>query len=252
MEYHLDYELGLITEPEHSSLYKWAITEIGVEKALSRDLIPWPWTLHFSALSCDFLNAIEIERPFALDGRVEPSDIRLTKAIRIALRPGDPADLNRYDSVSYSMMGTKRPISQFMLDVRALADPQEQEICRAWGSVSYTAEHDFRNVTEPDCLWFYLQLKPETFDSYARMVCEGSVDKIQFSIGNVDGFYSDWSPSISTSFIKVLAAGNTQKITRAPADANLDAIPRLGVMGDAHLTFARSLSFSKPPPLPRR
>ena len=45
------------------------------------------------------------------------------------------------------MFGTDRAIKSFQLDIHPIADPAEQESCRAWGSVSYTTEIDFRNET---------------------------------------------------------------------------------------------------------
>lgn len=49
MEFHLDYGLQLQTEPEHKSLYKWAINEIDAQgRQIGHDQIPWEWTLHFT------------------------------------------------------------------------------------------------------------------------------------------------------------------------------------------------------------
>ncbi len=68
------------------------------------------------------------------------------------------------------MFGTERAIKSFRLEIRPISDPAELESCRAWGSVSYTAEVDFRDETEDDCIVFYLFVKPETFARYAAKI----------------------------------------------------------------------------------
>lgn len=55
-----------------------------------------------------------------------------------------------------------------------------------------------------------------------------------FSVGRVAGFYSDWSPSISTSEIKVLASAHDEQHIRVPAGSEID-LPRLGQVVEAHL-----------------
>jgi alpha-glucosidase len=64
--------------------------------------------------------------------------------------------------------------------------------------LAHAYEIDFRNETADDCLWFYLHVKPETFARYVALIDQGAIDTVLFSVGSVEGFYSDWSPSIST------------------------------------------------------
>ena len=100
------------------------------------------------------------------------------------------------------MFGTDRAIKSFQLDIHPITDPAEQESCAAWGTVSYTHEIDFRNETTEDCIVFYLFVKPETFARYAAKISHGSVDEMILSVGSVAGFYSEWSPSISTRNVR--------------------------------------------------
>lgn len=139
------------------------------------------------------------------------------------------------------MFGTDRAITEFQLDIHSIADPTENESCTAWGSPSYTAETDFRNETMDDCLVFYLFVKPETFARYAAKISHGAVDEIVLAVGAVDGFYSEWSPSISTRDVKVLTRGDEHKVERAD-NAGLEP-PRLGSVGDAKLYINRRLEF---------
>ena len=72
MDHHLDYGLRLNTEPEYKTLYAWAINEVETDGSLiGQDQIPWPWTLFFSATSCELTNQLEIEAPFSLSVRPE-------------------------------------------------------------------------------------------------------------------------------------------------------------------------------------
>jgi hypothetical protein len=130
------------------------------------------------------------------------------------------------------------------LDIHPIADPAEQESCTAWGSVSYTAEIDFRNETTDDCIVFYMFVKPDTFGRYAAKIAHGLVDEMILSVGSVAGFYSEWSPSNSTGHVKVLTTGSEQNIT-LPAGLQFEP-PRLGDVGAAELYINRRLEFAKP------
>ena len=104
------------------------------------------------------------------------------------------------------MFGTDRTISDFGLLIMPLEGEDQQERCTVWGCVSYTTENDFRNETDDDTVSFYLYVRPETFERYTRKITASEVDKAFFRVVGVAGFYSEWSPSVSTDRIKVLTA----------------------------------------------
>jgi hypothetical protein len=248
MDYHLDYGLRLHTEPKYKSLYSWAINEVDADGSpIGRDLIPWRWTLFFSATSCVLTNRLEIAAPFSLKGESEePPRIEVDQVIQLTLRPGARRKGKFRDDVTFSMFGTKRAVRDFTLEIRRLHDSAEAECCSAWGSVSYTTEIDFRNETADDCICFYLAVKPETFARYVALIDRGAIDDIFFSVGGVDGFYSDWSPSISTHDVKVLLRGDEHKFD-LPPDFKGEP-PRLGRVRDARLLLYRRLELDKAPP----
>ena len=62
------------------------------------------------------------------------------------------------------------------------------------------------------------------------------------------GFYSEWSPSISTRNVKVLTKGSEHKITLPPG--HQFEPPRLGNVGEAKLYINRRLEFGKRAPEP--
>jgi hypothetical protein len=144
------------------------------------------------------------------------------------------------------MFGTDRVIKSFDLEIYPITDPAKRESCSASGYLAQTTEIDFRNETFDDAIYFSLLVTPETFARYGAKIAHGLVDHMIFSVGLVDGFYSGWSPSISTSSVKVLTAGKEQNVTMPPS-IKFEP-PRLGHVGDAKLYIDRRLEFSKREP----
>ena len=181
------------------------------------DQIPWNWTLVFSATSCVLTDRLEIATQFSLKGESEdPPKIETDQIIRMTLRPGMQANGEFVDDVTLSMFGTKRAIRHFTLEVRPIDDFLRRRNAALRGAAFLTrSEIDFRNETVDDCIWFYLYVKPETFARYVALIDQGAIDTILFNVGSVDGFYSEWSPSVSTDKVKVLVGvTNTNSIFR--------------------------------------
>jgi hypothetical protein len=246
VDYHLERGLRLITEPEHKSLYSWAISEIDAEgRQVGDDQIPWEWTLNFTATSCVLSDSIDIDPKFRMgDTTPAPPEVVQRQFIRATLHPGHPRDDGSFfRETMFAMFGTDRIIKRFQLEIHPIADPTKQEKCTAWGSVSYTTDIDFRNETMDDCIVFYLHVKPETFARYGAKVAHGLVDEMILSVKSVAGIYSEWSPSISTGNVKVLTRGDEQKITLPPG--HQFEPPRLGQVGGAELFINRRLEFRK-------
>ncbi len=125
------------------------------------------------------------------------------------------------------MFGTDRTIYDFALQIMPLEGEQRQELCTAWGCVSYT------NETTDDTVTFYLYVSPETFARYAQKIAASEVDKAFFRVGGVSGFYSDWPPPISASDIKVLTSDKEHAV-EIPDECEI-APPRLGKVREAAL-----------------
>jgi hypothetical protein len=201
--------------------------------------------LDFTATSCVLGDSIEIGSMFRMERTPpEPLEVTQRQVLRALLRPGSPRDDGDYfRETTFSMFGTDRTIKSFQLVIYPIADVGEQEKCTAWGTVSYTSEIDFRDDTTEDCIVFHLSVKPETFARYAAKVSQGTVDELILSVGSVAGFYSEWSPSISTRDVKVLTRGGEQKVTLPPG-LQFEP-PRLGDIGAAELHISRRLEFRK-------
>lgn len=234
MEFHLDRQLRFNAAPEHKSLYRWAINEIDEQgQVVGDDQIPWGWNLYFTARELILADQLGVISATDFEGRLQQSaEITQQRTIRAKLRPGAPRDDDNWQrQTTYRMFGADRVISDFQLDVRPLKSEDDVEHCRAWGSVSYTSENDFRQETEEDCVQFYLMVKPSTFKHYAQRITSGNAHEVIFCAGLVRGFYSEWSPSISTRSVKVLTSGDDQKL-ELPEGLT---VPRLGGVGEARL-----------------
>ena len=194
---------------------------------MGRDLVPWNWGLYFNASELILRDSITIEPDFREGADPSEKEVRKRRVIHGKLQPSRV----RYDQTSYSMLGTDRTITdiQLVIDVWGGEDPQER--CTAWGGVSYTFDADFRDETIDDCLIFHLYVLPEEFDRYAEMIAAASIDQATFRVSRVFGFYSDWSPSISTSSIKVLTHEKEHEV-EVPAGCEIDP-PRLGLVDEA-------------------
>lgn len=255
MDFHLERALRLSTQPQHKNLYSWAINELNDEgRPTGGDQIPWWWSLYFTATSCILRDHAENRHSLPFKFRVTSPDggiseresggkkeqVERGQFIRMTLRPGFPRPDGGYErQTSYSMFGTDRTIQKFELCIYPSAVSGSPEEITAWGSPSYTSEIDFREETTDDCLVFNLSVTPDAFARYAEKIDYRLVDEIVLRIGYVDGFYSAWSPSISTDRVKVLTS-YPEQILALPSDHQHEP-PRLGKVGEFALSFDRRL-----------
>ena len=81
----------------------------------------------------------------------------------------------------------------------------------------------------------YLWLTPKRFNNLVEVIKAQRADIVRVRLGMVSGFYSEWSPSISTNYIKILAPEEDQKIIR-PDNCKI-APQRLGEVGKFNLSI---------------
>ena len=227
MQYHLDRTIHFTTEQEFKSLYRWSLQEFSAAgQPLGTKQIPWMWSLYFTGTDMTLHHVIEVERETA-----QPQN---NEQIQISLTPGQ----RRYTATRYSMFGTDRTIKSFTLTVRSM-QTQAPPSCTAWGFPSYStdAEVDFPAETVGDAIGFELTISEREFATLRLAAQQSTGDySITFAVSGVQGFYADWSPGISTSAVKVLAAGTEQRLV-IPED--LGPLPRLGKVNEAKLYLAR-------------
>jgi len=235
VDYHLNRKIRLSEESEYKNLYSWSLQELDEDgEKIGSDQIPWAWSLYFTASELRYSKSIEIEKvPDDEEDEISSKD-KDGESIYVILHPGICRDGHWLeDDTSYSMLGTDRKIKQFGLKISKAAEDNDEQ-CHIWGCVSYTAEMDFRDETVDDTVEIYLSLKPKQFGQIAEQLKSRQVDAFQVRLGGVSGFYSEWSPSISTSNIKILAASDDQEV-QIPEGCKIEP-PRLGNVREFSLT----------------
>jgi hypothetical protein len=211
MEYHLEKK---ITYTEHSGLYEWCLNELNANSEKDgRDLIPFRWSLYFTGSSLKLVSEVSKDQEYNdKNEEISTTIIRNKKAIEGVFHSGlvrdGPFLIKLKDKVSFSMMGTNRKIEDFSVYIVESSDGNEQ--CQIFGIPSHDWEVDFVSHTEPDFLQLHIFLATDKFAKIAEAIQAKQIDSATLRISGASGFYSDWSPSITPSFIKVLT--DSQKI----------------------------------------
>lgn len=240
MDYHLDHEIRLSEESKHKSLYSWSLQEFAKDgKQIGRDQIPWPWSLYFTASELRHKKSVSIERSNESPNESQKSNsAKVSESITAVLHPGICTDGKslKYDTL-LSMFGTKRTLDHINLHIYRLDDNDTTERCNLWGCLSYTSEVDFRDETEPDTIEIYISLSRKKFDELCDIVKDKNAEIFQVILSGVSGFYSEWSPSVSTDRVKILVRGEEQKVV-LPEGCHI-APPKLGEVESFELTAVR-------------
>jgi hypothetical protein len=237
LESHLDSKIVLSEDSKYRNLYSWFLLESGDNAVKSdRCQVPWEWTLYFTLADIILSSSFSIE---SSDGK---STTRET--IEAKLVPNDARNTHFRDDTAYSMLGTNRLIKDFRLHIREVSEGGEEN-CSVWGCVSYTAEVDFRDVRSDDIVIFYLWVTRERFDQYAQVIRYNAITHGLFKVGRVAGFYSEWSPAVSTSSVKVLTADKNFQPVEMPDGCLIDP-PRLRKVGEFELQLYRDIKFKIP------
>ncbi|ODT80962.1 MAG: hypothetical protein ABS76_14335 [Pelagibacterium sp. SCN 64-44] len=230
MDFKLERKLRLKTaeEIEHRTLYDRAVIEIDdAGRQVGRDMIPWGWSLSFIATEFLVVDRISYETAGLRGDELPAPKFSRRNTIHARLKPGrlrqDEDDVDR--EPTFRMFGTDRAVAEFLLDIVPVTEAKD-EGCTTWGTASYDAEVDFRTSVQPDTVQFYLMVSPSLFDRYLWNIGQGLANQFALVVGFVDGFYSEWSPGISTREIKVLAGQE-----HVVEDSDGEELPRLGKVG---------------------
>lgn len=232
MQRHLERSLVLENGSDFKNLYSWSVSEVGeAPTRTAKNQIPWAWSLYFTLFDIQLISSISRDR-YSGPENEDPAVVEKTH-IRADLRAGHPRDASC--ATEYSMFGTARKIDDLSLSIypKSSADIDD---CRVWGGVSYTRDADFRDETYPDYLGFTLYLREEVFAQIAARIDQGAIGGGTLRVDGVEGFYSDWSPSISTHHIKVLTSDEKNHHVQQPESCEI-VPPRLGKVGDFDLSL---------------
>lgn len=243
MKSFLDRSLRFNPEPPLKNLDKWVINEVDAEgKPIKGDWGLWPWTLHFQATSARVVTSTAYRPNVSQDRDQVPTTVHQGDVIICTLKPYEDERRSDWDRATrYSLFGTSRIIKDFYLHIYPVSENDGVEACTAYGVVSYEMEIDFRTRVEPDVLGFYFYVDPERYKLYRSNLLEGNFEEIYFYC-HAAGFYAEWTPEIHAPHIKILTAGNDQKI-ELPSEIPA-SLARLGLTSDATLSFNRLITLN--------
>lgn len=249
LDLHLNRRIVASTASKFSSLYTKHLAELDTDgNKIDRDLIPWNWSLTFLATEMTARTTLEIStglKWLADEGNYEDEKptAKHDETIVAKLTPSEYGDPHG-SFPRYSMMGTDRTIQSFEIAIASNGDEEADEICTVWGCVAYTYEVDFTEDVTDDTILFNLYVKPSTLAHYLDLIRQEAITQAMLHVQRVDGFYSDWSPAISTDFIKVLTADKSHVIEIEPGQS--DDFHRLGKVGEASLNLRKVISLPLP------
>jgi hypothetical protein len=242
MEYEVDNRLVLSTEREYESLYSWSLKEFDkAGKQVGRDQIPWSWTLQFDVTELVPVLKVRINNE-EQDDEVAPVTNGEKVTSEYLFGNLKPASERRASGI-YSMFGSNRRIDNFSFFVYPVND-NEKARCDVCGSISYTADFDFENRTQPDWVQFNIYLPLTRFHEIMRVARLRIATNVAIRVSGVSGFYSEWSPSIRADMIKVLANKTDQRLEN-PGSLTIDP-PVLGKVREFELTFSQKYSLANP------
>lgn len=222
MEYQLDRSLKINRSPKYTLGGSWSLIEEDLEtgKAIDRDYFHWQWSQYFATNELFLRTSVGNDYLLKNENEVDVLGSKEVIYGKVNPLPG------RRSNTKYSMFGTKRNIKDFNIRIELIGDDVE-EYCTAFGWVAHENEWDFEIQRQDDLLDFTVYLRPSNF-SKIRHAIEYKLPFIfTLCVTGVSGFYAEWSPSIRTEFIKVLASTEDQKLDAGDGSITPTALGRI-------------------------
>lgn len=249
MDYHIDHRIVLNDNPEHKGLYKWCLQELDDDgQPRGRDLIPWGWTLYFTATELTIFDSLKIEpeEEAAYDDPDPRQTAQSERRILAKLKSGDTHAWSVRERPTYSMMGTDRIIEKIELVILESKGDGRCPHISLWGGVAYTSDSGIWRDTVDDALVFTIVVDADQFEHYERRIAEGGFDELVFCVRSASGFYSDWSPDIQTDKIKVLTDREDEHPVEIPEDCQI--VPwRTGTISEVDIWFRKHAELREEP-----
>lgn len=198
MNYKLDREIFVNYEPKYKGLYSWCLNEFDENnKEIDKDLIPFSMSLYFIGSSLTVVRSLTLE-----DGHTQTKTTIVGTMHSGICMDGE----NLTDDVNYSMFGTGRKIDKFNITLSQVNEGNA-ECCTLVGIPSWADDDDEIDwMGQPDYVCFNVRLSNDRFAELIRLFDSRLVDSVSLRASTVRGFYSDWSPSIKTEFVKILTS----------------------------------------------
>ena len=230
-----DFAVHYSTDIEHKSLYQWCLRQTQEDGTqVDGDLIPWFWSLKFEAT--EVLHSISYSKEWnGLDDgdgdeKEDADDVDTSETLHAKLIPVERLSL----PPRYFMFGYRDAIEEISLTIRRGSNTR----CTAHGFAKYRSEIDFRYKEIPHHLGFDLRLTEDKFDRILQLMKLNTLDRFYFRVGKVDGFYSDWSPEITTNRIHALPKSCLEELS---LEEHADRLPILGKVRDCEIIASRKV-----------
>ena len=197
-----------LKETPDNSLYKWSLCEKNSEGVqVGPDVIPFNYNIYFS------VSNLNIRTNFNNDPSDSFEKINPHVQIRGELISGIVQNNHAVTNVvEYSILGVNRKINSFEFTIQQAEFDTESEHCTLFTQIAHEYEVSFRYTQVTDSLIFEIRLNQSRFQKLLKLIQSENIDSIHLLVSGVEGFYSDWSPSIFPHSIKVLSDNDKQII----------------------------------------
>jgi hypothetical protein len=241
VEYHLERKIAHSESSPYVNLYAWYLHELTDQQTEHGcHQIPWNWSLYFSIIDIALVSRATFSEIDGVDDG-SAAAVRSREHLKATLAPSK----RHREETSYSMFGTDRAVSDFSLWIEAVSEG-EAETCSAYGGVARTQEFDFRIESHPDAISFALYLSRDKFERFAAGLRAGTTTSGWVRVTNVSGFYSGWSPAISTDHIKVLT-NDAKGHPVLDKDGQAADVPRLGKVSEIEVFLNNETQLAREP-----
>ena len=244
MEMERDFAVHYSTDTEFNEykvLYKWCLRQTQEDGTqLDRDLIPWFWSLQFEAAEVFHNISYSRDWPGLNDGDEDEkyedekdaaANVDTIETIQAKLIPVERLSF----APRYYMFGYRDAVGMISLTViRSSKDTH----CTAFSFAKYRSEIDFHQEDIPHHLGFNLRLSEDKFDKILQLMKLNTLYRLSLSVGKVDGFYSNWSPEITTDSIHILPRSSLKDLN---LEEHADRLRTIGKVRDFHISASRKI-----------
>lgn len=227
MNINFEKTLSFVDKPRNPGLYKDALMEIAEDGTKQIDqYIPWRWSCCFVASRVNYIS--NFNKTFG--------ELEKDKRIVIEMIPDDSAQ--RFSAPNYSFFGTDRKIEKFSLAI----SQGKNDILTCFSIPSITVEGpECLDETTEDFVGFEYTVDAKSFSELCDLVLNGFISNIKFSVSGVRGFYSVWTPSVTTDRIKIWSDKGPDVSLKKEDRKRYQRFGRQNNFEDYHLSFDKTL-----------
>lgn len=183
-EYFLELNAKLNKEPKNKALYDWCINEIHKEtKVKGRDLIPFDGINEFKSTNISYNVSLENNT------YKSKKFFYQNEWIKVQMIPDNEE--------RYTMLGAARDIKDIVLTIHKKDKMIKGNNMRVKGYHAFSSE-DPDDIRYDEQLSFIIYLDKYNYEEIIHLAKKKLIDDVYLSVTDVKGFYSDWSPRVSS------------------------------------------------------